>query len=314
MEPMTELIPAFSSIFLPIILGLVCRNGNYIDKKHRPVIQQFAVRVAIPFMVFDSLRTVNLQTAGQFLPVSMGMFLFTGIAWVLCTLAISALAVRSRWIAAHKAELIIMGFSGNIGYICWKLQEMLIGAEGLQRGIFYTTFFWPALTLYSFLTVFVLKLHQQKKLDKTNVLYNIVPLLIMIALGLILGIYDISLPAWLTVFTGKFSVMAVPIILFCMGLSISLSRSIRESVTAIPYLLIRFAIWIATLLILLQIPAFDDVSRKVLMINALAPLGVNPLVIGDMFGLDTDFIASTTTISTVYFLLFLPLLFLFWPG
>ncbi len=313
MELMTELIPAFSGIFLPIILGLICRNGNYIDKRNRPVIQQFSVRAAVPFMVFESLRTLDIQTARQFIPMALGHFLFTGAVWALSWLAIELLAKRSRWIGAHKAELIIMALCGNIGNICWKLQELLAGAKGLQRGIFYTTFFFPSLITFSLLTVLTLKLHKQQELDRKNILYNVIPVMTFIVIGLVVGIFGIGLPEWLTTFTGHFGDMAVPIVLFCMGLSISVSESFRDSIAAIPYLLIRQALWIGVTLIMLQLPFYDHVSRQVLIINALAPLAINPLIIGDMFGLDTDFMAGTTTISTLYFLILLPLLFLFWP-
>ncbi|MDA3959143.1 AEC family transporter, partial [Oceanispirochaeta sp.] len=135
---MSALIPAFAALFLPIILGLLCRNGNFVDPAHRANIQQFAVRVTIPFMVFDSLRVIDLKTAGQFLPMSLGLFLFVGLAWLFSWGALSILIPRSPWFNKYKAELLLMAFAGNVGYICWKLQELLIGTEGLQRGIFYT--------------------------------------------------------------------------------------------------------------------------------------------------------------------------------
>uniref|UniRef100_UPI002628F4A9 AEC family transporter n=1 Tax=Oceanispirochaeta sp. TaxID=2035350 RepID=UPI002628F4A9 len=176
----------------------------------------------------------------------------------------------------------------------------------------YTSFFWPALLVYAFLTVWVLKLTKQHKMDTKNILYNIIPLLIMIALGLFIGIMEIPLPTGLTQFTGSFGSMAVPLILFCMGLSISIKDSLKSTKALLPFLVIRLLIWIAATAIMLQLPIFDEMSRKVLMINALAPLGVNPIVISDMFGLDSEFVANSITISTVIFLLFLPFLFLFW--
>ena len=310
MEGMNALLPAFAAIFLPIILGLISRNGNFIDPSHRANIQQFAVRVTIPFMVFESLRNMDVKTAGQFLPMSLGLFLFMGLGWLFFWAALSLLTPRSQWFNKYKAELLLMAFAGNIGYICWKLQEMLIGAEGLQRGIFYTSFYWPAMLIYSFLTVWVLKLTKQHRLDKKNLLYNVVPLLFMIALGLIVGIMEIPLPLWLTQFTGSFGSMAVPLVLFCMGLSISIKGSLKSARALLPYLAIRLVIWLGATALMLQLPWFDTVSRQVLMINALAPLGVNPIVVSDMFGLDSEFVANSITISTVIFLLFLPFLFL----
>ncbi|MBF9014481.1 MULTISPECIES: AEC family transporter [unclassified Oceanispirochaeta] len=309
---MITLIPALSGIFLPIILGLISRNGNFIDPKHRPQILQFAVRICIPFMVFESMRQIDTKTAGQFIPMTLGLFIFTGLAWLFMLGIILALIPRVKWIDKYKGELLLMGFAGNIGYICWKIQEILIGSAGLQRGIFYTSFFWPVLVVYSLLTVIILKLTKNNKVDTKSILYNIIPLLILLALGLMVGLLDINLPVWLTSFTGSFGLIAVPTILFCMGLSISIKGSIKSARILLPYLLIRLAVWIGATYLTLQLSFFDDISREVLLINMFAPIGINPIVIGDMFGLDTDFIANSITVSTVLYLLCLPVLFLLW--
>jgi len=158
----------------------------------------------------------------------------------------------------------------------------------------------------------MLKLSKQHNLDKKNILSNVIPMLIMILLGLVIGLTNTELPDWLSKFTNSFGDMAVPLILFCMGLSISIKKSLASLWILIPYLTVRLLIWIGATLILLQLPWFDEASRKVLMINALAPLGVNPLVVTDMFGLDSEFVANSITISTVLFLIFLPVLFLLW--
>ncbi|WP_168203603.1 AEC family transporter [Oceanispirochaeta crateris] len=309
---MSDLIPALVALFLPIFLGLLCRNGNFIDPSHRIYIQQFAVRVTIPFMVFNSLIVMDLKTAGQFLPMSLGFFLFLGIVWLISWGILTFLAPKSRWVNKYKAELFMLAISGNIGYICWKLHELLIGADGLQRGIFYTSFFWPILLFYGFLITVVLKLTKHQKLDKKSIHFNIIPLLIMVALGLIFGIMNISLPEGLAQFSESFGSMAVPLILFCMGLSISIKSSLRSALPLLPFLVVRFVVWIAATAILFQLPWFDETSRKVLIINVMAPLGVSIMVISDMFGLDTDFIANSITISTLIFLFFLPFLFYFW--
>lgn len=309
---MTALLPALSGIFLPILLGLISRNGNFINPKNRPHILQFAVRICIPFMVFESMRQVDTQTAGQFIPMTVGLFIFTGLVWLFMLGIILLLIPRFEWVRKYKGELLLMGFAGNIGYICWKIQEILIGPAGLQRGIFYTSFFWPTLVLYSFFTVIALKLIQSNKIDSKSILYNIIPLLIMITLGLTVGLLDISLPVWLTSFTGSFASIAVPTILFCMGLSISIEGSLKSAKILLPYLIIRLAVWIGATYLTLQLSFFDDLSRKVLLINMFAPIGINPIVICDMFGLDTDFVANSITVSTVLYLLFLPVMFLLW--
>ncbi|MDC7242340.1 MAG: hypothetical protein PQJ50_18445 [Spirochaetales bacterium] len=309
---MTPLIEALSGIFLPIILGLLSRNGNYINPAHRSHILQFAIRICIPFMVFETMRDITPHTAGQLLPMTASLFLFSGLAWLLTLGVILFLAPRSRWVGRYRAELLLIGFTGNIGYICWKIQEVLIGPEGLQRGIFYTSFFWPVLFFYALCTVFALKLTKSGNIDKKGILYNVIPLLTMLFLGLTAGLTEAPLPSFLTSFTGTFGAIAVPTILFCMGLSIHIRNAASEVKPLLPFLLVRFVIWITATWIVTRMPFLDTVSRRVLLINSLAPIGVNPIVIADMFGLDTDFVASSITVSTLIYLLYLPFLFILW--
>lgn len=309
---MSSVITALTDIFLPIFLGILARTGNFIPPENRPVIQRFAVRIAIPFLIFSSLVKMDARTAGQFLPMSLGLFLFMSMTWLSLWGLILLLQTKFQWIRRNRSELLIMAFTGNIAYICWKLHELLIGPEGLQRGIFYVAFYWPFLLAFSGLTVLVFGLRKTKVLDKREFAYNLVPILSMMFLGLAVGITGIEIPDWLALVSGKFGSMAIPIILFCVGLSISFRKSARTAGPLIPFLFLRLMVWIGASFIMTRLPWFDEASRGVLMINALAPLGVNPIIVGDMFGMDTEFIANSTIISTILFLFYIPLMFFLW--
>ncbi|MBB6481554.1 AEC family transporter [Spirochaeta isovalerica] len=309
---MDLLTSALTGIFLPIFLGVLARRKDYIAAKNRPVLQQFAVRIAIPALVFSSLSTMDTGTAGQFLPMSLGLFLFFSMSWSSLFLLIFLLQKKSAWVKQFRSELLIMAFTGNLAYICWRLHELVIGPEGLQRGIFYTAFYWPFLLTFSFLSIAVFGLKQQKSLDRRELLYNVTPVLVFMAAGLAVGISGVRLPLWLSGFVSSFGNMAIPLVLFGMGLSLTVGKSLRTVGYLIPFLFLRLALWIGATLVMVQLPWFDEPSRGVLMINALAPLGVNPIIIGDMFGMDTEFIANSTIISTLLFLLFIPVIFFLW--
>lgn len=309
---MDSVTAALAGIFLPIFLGIIARTGNYIPARNRPVIQQFAVRITIPAMIFSSLREMDFQTAGQFLPMSLGLFIFMAMTWLALWGIIFLLQKRFQWIRRYRSELLLISFTGNVGYICWKLHELTAGMEGLQRGIFYTGFYWPYLIFFAFLTVHVSKLSRKRKPDKKEFAFNIIPILTMLFLGLAAGIGDARLPEWVIRLTDSFGSMAIPLVLFCMGLSISLKNSLKLVRPLVPFLMIRLAVWIGATWVMIHLPWYDDTSRQVLMINALAPLGVNPMVVSDMFGLDTEFIANSTVISTIIFLLFIPFIFFVW--
>jgi predicted permease len=134
----------------------------------------------------------------------------------------------------------------------------------------------------------------------------------MIFIGLTLGITDTGIPVWMEEFSDSFGEMGIPTILFCMGLSISLRDAFKSTRPLLPYLMIRTLSWIGVTFLLTRIPLYDKTSVKVLVINSLAPLGINPIIMSDMFGLDSEFVAHSITVSTVLFLIGLPILFLVW--
>jgi len=307
---MSLLTTALAGIFLPIFLGITARIGNFIPANTRPILQQFAVRITIPALIFSSLSHMDGETAGQFLPMSLGLFVFMFMTWTTLWVLIKLLQKKFQWIRKYRSELLIMTFTGNIGYICWKLHELIIGPAGLQRGIFYTALYWPFLLFFGSLTILVFGLKQEKKLDRRELLYNVAPILLFIAAGLFVGISGIHVPQWLDGFFSVFGDMAIPIILFGVGLSLSFRKSLGTIRSLVPFLFLRLFVWIGATLVMIRLPWFDEPSRGVLMINALAPLGVNPIIFGDMFGMDTEFIANSTVISTVLFLFYIPFIFL----
>lgn len=307
---MDSLTTALAGIFIPIILGILARTGDFIPAKNRPMLQQFAVRIAIPALIFSSMRKVDGATASQFLPMSMSLFLFMAMTWLSLWGVIVLLRNRFVFIKRYQSELLLICFAGNIGYICWQLHFLLLGDRGLQRGIFYTSFYWPAIFLFGFLTVLVFRLSKSRALEKRSLAYNLVPIFTFLFLGLFTGIWDWQFPKWFILVTDQFGAMAIPIILFSIGLSISFRSSIKIAKSLLPFLMLRLFIWLGATFLLIRLPWFDETSRQVLMINALAPLGVNPIVVSDMFGLDSEFVANATVISTVLFLFVIPLYFI----
>ena len=244
--------------------------------------------------------------------MSFSLLIFYGSTWLIGW-GLLYLVRNNSWVKRYHTELLLMFYVGNIGHICWKLHEILIGPEGLQRGIFYTAFYWPIIMLYALATVKVIGLKKSHDLDIKNVYFSLIPMLIMMFTGLTLGLTETEIPQWLASFTTTFGNMAIPMILFGMGLSISLKEAFKSVKDLIPYLMVRAVVWIGISLLMIQLSIYDGVSKQVLIINSLAPLGVTPIVITDMFGLDSEFVGHATTVSTVfYIILVLPLLFLLW--
>ncbi len=102
-----------------------------------------------------------------------------------------------------------------------------------------------------------------------------------------------------------FGHMTTPIILFGAGLSVSFKL---KDVRMIPVLIIRLILGLgAALLTVTLFRSLDEMSRTVILMVSLMPVGVNALIVGEMLELDEGWIAGAITLSTLAALITIPL-------
>ena len=281
-------LSALLRISLPIFLGYFLKTIGYFPDKHTPSVQLFCVRVAIPALIFINIFTAEMSAVHQFLPVSLSVFLFTGIAWGLSVGGTFLFRIKR-----HRPEIILIIIFSNVGYIGWAVLEAVLGDAGLRRGIFISSFWWPNMYLYSFLTLIACGGRAGFKGQGRTMAMNLVPSLSAVALGLAMNLAGFAVPESLMAFLRSFGNMTVPLILFTLGMAISVRDSLRDLKRLLPLTLIRTAVSLCAIsLAILMIPGLDDISRRSLYIETVMPAGAGNLVMGHIFGLDNRFISS----------------------
>lgn len=286
---------ALLKISLPILLGYFLKTVRYFPAEHNGPVQLFCIRVASPALIFVNLYTADMSTVQQFLPVSLSVFLFSGIGWLIAVGGTALLRIKR-----HRPEIILILIFNNVGYIGWAVLNTILGDGGLRRGIFISSFWMPNMYLYSILTLLACGGNGSLKGEGKNIAVNLLPALAAVFLGLLLNLTGVGVPENLMYFFRSFGDMTVTIILFTVGVAISVRDSIADLKRLLPLTFIRTALSLCAIsLTVLLLPMLDETSRKSLYIETVMPVATGNLIMSHVFGLDNRFISSAIALSTL---------------
>jgi len=301
---MSETVLMFLPIYLPILLGYLAQVTGYFPVDYAHPIRQFCLKVAIPLMVFTNMATLDTSLLAQVLPVTLTLPLWMGFLW-LAALGVSRLPVFSQ----RRLEVVLVIMLSNIGYIGWAVSDIGLGPEGLARSIMFATLLWPSTIAYAFLSQLIVRRSEGGLSSALRTMRIAVPVLTAFIFGLFVSLFDITMPGAVMTPLTAFGRMASPLILFGVGLSISFKARWRELSFILPLKLVLgfTAAWLAVLVV----DGLDELSRRVVLIVSLMPVGANSLIVGDMLDLDEGYIAGAVTLSTLLALITIPLTLLF---
>lgn len=297
---MADYIPILLPIYIPIFLGIIARFTGYFPPKYGTSIRQFCLKITIPLMIFSSMAGMDGAALTQVLPLMLSLPLYMGILWFIA-LAVSTLPMLKN----RRMESILVIILGNIGYFGWAVTRIGLGEEGLTRSIIYAVLFWPATIMYSFLSKIVVDRREGGIRSALHLLKIAIPILTAFIAGLIIAILGWQLPVSLMEPLSAFGRMTVPLILFGVGLSVSFRANWGELSFLLPLrLILGFgAAWLTTRMV----GSLDDLSQTAILMVSVMPVGANSLIIGDVLGLDEEFIAGAVTLSALLALVTIPL-------
>jgi predicted permease len=302
---MKELLPLFLPIYLPIVMGFLTRLTGYFPEEFGHAIRQFCLKVTIPLLIFMSMVTMDSSAVSQVLPMVLSLPLYMGILWLAALLATMLPVFRTR-----RIEGVLVIILGNIGYFGWAVTNLSLGPEALTRNLMFTTLFWPMTILFSILSRIAVDRTLNGVRSALKTLKVAIPMLLAFAAGLAMKLAGFTIPPALAESLSAFSRMTVPLILFGAGLSVVFRAhwGILSLLLPLRLLLGLGAAWLTTRIL----GSLDSTSRSVILIVSQMPVAVNTLIMGDVMGLDEEFISGAITLSAVLALATIPLtLYLF---
>lgn len=301
---MTEVLTVIAPLFLIIFGSALLQRFKNIGEDWSVVLNEFALKIGLPVLIFSALSKTPFSFVEQ-TPLILANSLFIVASLLLAILVETIMRLEKRMFRT----LFICFVFGNTAYLGIPILVQISGEEILPTAslIVAIYLFWLFTIGLGYLDY---SIEKNKKDVAKNVLKNLFknPLLISVALGIIIGSLQITLPTILLKSMDMITASVTPTVLIVIGLFIGKSK--------IGKLTEWFPILLFSILTLALLPAIFYFGAKGLgfmpsqfsssIIQAAMPLAITPFALADKYKLDKTFIARSIVLSTLLSVVSLP--------
>lgn len=301
---MLEVFVIIAPLFLIIFVTALLRHIDFISGDWTSSLNQFVLKIGLPSLVFISLAQTNI-TFGNELQLIAINFSFL-VAILALSFGVGHIFRLKKHV--HNTVIICLMFS-NVAYLGIPLLTQVFDQTVLpQLSIIIAVYLF---TLFG-IGVGYLELTRH---TSTPSLLKIVskilftnPILIAVFAGIIVNIFNISLPSIIVSALDMITLSVTPVVLVIIGVFIG--RSTLGSLNDW-YPVVAFSL--ATVLLLPLIFYYgllffrvDPDMHTLSVLEAAMPLGITPFALAKKYNLDRDFIARSIVLSTILSIITLP--------
>lgn len=296
---MLDILEIVVPVFLILGAGYVSVRLKYLNGDIADNLNAFAVRIAVPVLLFNSISRIDLTRA---IHVEMLASFYTGA--VFCFVCMIALA-RIVW-KRNPGEAVAVGFCAlfsNTVLLGLPIFERAYGAGAMAPVFGILIFHAAGLYTLGFITMEFSR-RDGRSLSETlvsvskSMINN--PFMIGVFLGFLVNVFSIKLPGVITGAVDMLSAAAIPTALVGIGTALtrySLKSELSESLAvAVFSLVVHPAAAFLISHFILGLPV--EYVRAAVIIAAMPP-GVNVYIFAIMYDRAVSLAASTILISTV---------------
>ena len=282
-----------------VAVGAALRLAGVLRREDAHPVNAIIIYAGLPAFVFQVVHGAQLRS---------DLWGVVAIAWVVFVV-MAALA----WGAARLLRLprqiaggfIIACALGNTGFVGYPVTQALFGARDLPEAVFYDVFGTVgALVLVGLL---IAQRYGDNEECRVNPLRELLtfPAVIALAVGLLMR--PLAIPGLVSNGLELLANMVAPLIMLSVGLSLRFRNIGRNAVSLSVLSGLRLLVAPAIALAVGTVLLGHGLPLRVAVLEAGMPSMMLTLVVGERFGLDTDFIASAIFVTTAASAVALPL-------
>ena len=281
-----------------VAVGALLRATRLLKSSDAKPLNAVIIYAGLPAFVFRAVRGAELgPDLWRVIAISWIVFLAVlGIAWLVTGVRGSD---RSR-----RGAILLVAALGNTGYIGYPVTQALLGKDGVPLAVFSDVFG----TVFALVLVglpIAAKLGSSKE-SRVNLVREIVTFPAVVALVAGLLARPVPIPTPVSSGLDLLANLVAPLIMLSVGISLQPRSLVRGAADIAVVTVLRLAV--APVLALLVGAAFlEGDALRVAALQAGMPAMMLSLVVGERFGLDTDFIASAIFVTTVLSAVTIPL-------
>ena len=283
-----------------VAVGAVLRATGVLRREDTRPINALIIYVGLPAFIFQAVHAAELR------PDLWGV---VAVAWI-----VFAVMALLAWLVARAHKLprpmagafIIATALGNTGYIGYPITLALLGAKELPEAVFYDVF--GTVGALVFVGLLIAQRFGESDEARVNPLRELVTFPAVIALAAALLLRPFAIPELVSSGLGLLANMVAPLIMVSVGLSLRFRTLGRAAVPLTLLSVLRLVVAPVLALAVGTVLLGAGAPLRVAVLEAGMPSMMLTLVVGERFGLDTDFIASAIFVTTAASAVALPLI------
>jgi hypothetical protein len=280
------ILPAFVAIFIGYILGKI-------TKMDMSVVVEVVFYVGLPALAFVSIldKNIFLLDATKVWAAAIMIVFGCGItAWIIFKI------IRQK----HSGLYIPISIMNALN-IPFPIIYLVYGSEGLYAA---TLFYIPNALLTYTLGIYIASgKHWRESIKEVFK----VPPFYAILTGLLLNLFDVTVPELILKPLSFISMMVIPLLLLILGSNLS-----RVRITSLPTTLLASFLRVGTGLLFgfLTVNLFNltGVLRSIVILNSAMPAAVNSSILATKYKNEADLVSSVVFVTTIASLVVIPFL------
>lgn len=286
-------------LLLMILAGAVCCKLGAIKPAGKSVLADLLLYLVVPAMVLDSYMV-------EFDPATFHNLLLTfGLSVVVLTLGLLIAAAATRGTPKEKRPIIWFACAfSNAGYMGFPLIRALFGAEGLLYASAFVTFF--NILIWTVGTTVL-----SGRADAKKILRNILttPCILAVALGLVLYLGRVPVPALLAEPIGLVGDMNTPLSMIITGITIASSdlKQLLRNPNLFRTLGVRMLLIPAVGLALFALLGLEGTVPTIVLLLEACPCAAITTMFAIQYRTDEELAAGAVVFSTLSSVVILPL-------
>ncbi len=296
----------------PIGLGYLFRKIRLFNEKEINALRKFVIRVSAPFLIFKSLYEANMESLGQFFPISFGFICLTVLFMITGYLISGKITKDVKKQQAYTFSVL----AGNYAYLGWGVMYSFLGEDAFMRAVFFTLLFWPVFLICGF---WLNHKSSQKMSAKTQPFFPVLIKNAVIPLStafcaILLNVTGVKIYAPVGKFINDLSSITIPLILFTIGLNLSfkIKKSYLKIIifASVHRLVLGFILGFLVISLIKFIFTPDQITLKVILLESIMPSATMSMFFAEYVDLDKKLMAAIIAFSTLLSLLTIPAWFL----
>lgn len=293
-----ETFAIVAPVFIVVAAGYAAVRGGIIGDGPVDQLMEFAIRFAIPCLLFRATSTIDLTVAFNW------RLLLSYYAAAIACFGIAYFIAR-RGFKRRPGESVGIAFGAlfsNLVMLGLPISERAWGVDGMAPSFALVSVNAPVCYLVGITAMELLRADGRSAMDTSRIVVSAIfrnSMMIGILLGFLVNFSGLPLPVPLLGAVDLLARASLPVALFALGGLLTryqLSKSLGEAgMIALVSLFLQPAL---TWLVAWQLQLPDDTTRVIVLMAAAAP-GLNAYLFAAMYGRGQEIAASSVLLSTL---------------